>query len=401
MDASIFQGLVTMLPLVQHFPEDNLISIDTTTGVSSIVVWAHHILGLSVLLNIHNNDGLDSHFRFGEQSEQVIIHFSRPAIKLADVRVGDIFSSSSITLLSADKQEIRLHIKSDKDDAPLDSAKRSPARGYLKGRLKVLSCDVAGRERLLTEISPLACAYAICVSNALRVSNPYIRGDGPNHGGLPHSETSETEESRSSLGDLVEQLAPDEDFNGIKFEIPAKVILASTRMLFDDEKIRFKEVEDYVDLLAGTALHTMEHPPRKIATIVESWCHPDTWNTLRFFFESMAELILSFANVVDMDACSELPLYMEGAVSCFQIQALAPTSLHKQLVKWDGRSVIHVTYCEWMHAITNLLLGRDDALDFSSVSLVSDRGWSAFLGTFCKDDPFNVGKSLLGQVRCS
>lgn len=44
----ILQGLLDSLTAVQHLPENTYLRISTQTGIPTIVVWAHQILGLSV-----------------------------------------------------------------------------------------------------------------------------------------------------------------------------------------------------------------------------------------------------------------------------------------------------------------------------------------------------------------
>lgn len=48
----VMQGLFMWLQSVQSFPEHRLLHLRCDTGISTIVVWCHHVLGLSLLLNI-------------------------------------------------------------------------------------------------------------------------------------------------------------------------------------------------------------------------------------------------------------------------------------------------------------------------------------------------------------
>lgn len=50
---SIFSGLVTSLPIVQQLPQNRFIYIEIGVGhgIALLVVWIHHILGLSVQVN--------------------------------------------------------------------------------------------------------------------------------------------------------------------------------------------------------------------------------------------------------------------------------------------------------------------------------------------------------------
>lgn len=65
---SILQGLLDSLTAVQHLPEARLIRIRSIDGATTIVVWAHHVLGLTVLVE----SALGSE-RFGDGPETVYI----------------------------------------------------------------------------------------------------------------------------------------------------------------------------------------------------------------------------------------------------------------------------------------------------------------------------------------
>ncbi|KAL8846130.1 MAG: hypothetical protein Q9221_008761 [Calogaya cf. arnoldii] len=49
----ILQGLLDSLSAIQHLPENTYLRISTMTGIPTIVVWAHQILGLTVKVDFH------------------------------------------------------------------------------------------------------------------------------------------------------------------------------------------------------------------------------------------------------------------------------------------------------------------------------------------------------------
>jgi hypothetical protein len=51
--SAILQGAVTMLHSIQRFPEERLVVIEVNHGAPVLIVWAHHVLGLSILLRTH------------------------------------------------------------------------------------------------------------------------------------------------------------------------------------------------------------------------------------------------------------------------------------------------------------------------------------------------------------
>lgn len=65
----VLQALLDGFTAVQHLPQATLIRIRTFTGVSTLVVWAHHVLGLTVLVQ-----GASESIQFGEGPESVHIN---------------------------------------------------------------------------------------------------------------------------------------------------------------------------------------------------------------------------------------------------------------------------------------------------------------------------------------
>ena len=59
-----------MLQSVQRFPEERLVIIEVNNGAAVLTVWAHHVLGLSVLVRTYE-DNQAREERFGEPPEQV------------------------------------------------------------------------------------------------------------------------------------------------------------------------------------------------------------------------------------------------------------------------------------------------------------------------------------------
>ncbi|KAF4631144.1 hypothetical protein G7Y89_g6989 [Cudoniella acicularis] len=68
----IFRGLLTTLPLVQHFPEQHIIQIECGIGECWIIVWTHYILGLPVLIKTWRNN-ICTEVSFGPSPPQIII----------------------------------------------------------------------------------------------------------------------------------------------------------------------------------------------------------------------------------------------------------------------------------------------------------------------------------------
>ena len=49
---AVLQGLLMWLHALQSFPEHRLLHVICNTGLSTVIVWCHHVLGLSLMINI-------------------------------------------------------------------------------------------------------------------------------------------------------------------------------------------------------------------------------------------------------------------------------------------------------------------------------------------------------------
>ena len=69
LPVSILQALLDALAAVQNLPEARLLRIRSIDGITTIVIWAHHVLGLTVV--VESQDGASE--RFGEGPESVYV----------------------------------------------------------------------------------------------------------------------------------------------------------------------------------------------------------------------------------------------------------------------------------------------------------------------------------------
>lgn len=52
LSVAVLQGLLMWLHSLQSFPEHRLLNVICNTGLSTVVVWCHHVLGLCLMINI-------------------------------------------------------------------------------------------------------------------------------------------------------------------------------------------------------------------------------------------------------------------------------------------------------------------------------------------------------------
>jgi rhodanese-related sulfurtransferase len=72
LPSGILRGVITMLPFAQILPKDRLIIIICDSGVCLLAVWAHYLLGLTVLIRTYIRS-IYKEVRFGSGREQVLI----------------------------------------------------------------------------------------------------------------------------------------------------------------------------------------------------------------------------------------------------------------------------------------------------------------------------------------
>ncbi|KAL8652136.1 MAG: hypothetical protein Q9210_002865 [Variospora velana] len=107
----ILQALLDAFTAIQHLPEHTRLQISSATGLPTIVVWAHHILGLSV--KVHVND--ESHV-FGDELVTVYVD-------------GDYNGSPKVALLN-ETDDPYFQLLREREDPVLAPVCRHPIRDY-------------------------------------------------------------------------------------------------------------------------------------------------------------------------------------------------------------------------------------------------------------------------------
>lgn len=111
----VLRTLLDALPAVQRFPESHTLSIRTTEGVTTLVVWAHHVLGLTVEARS------DGHvIKFGE---------GPPAVQI-DRGPFNIRSAIEVVLLNETEELIFQAMADALEDPDLEPAAHHTLEGY-------------------------------------------------------------------------------------------------------------------------------------------------------------------------------------------------------------------------------------------------------------------------------
>ncbi|EDP47955.1 hypothetical protein KXX50_006269 [Aspergillus fumigatus] len=307
----IFEGLLGMLPLVQHMP-DHFVDIRTESGLCSIIVWAHHILGLSVLVKTKSERPYQD-VRFGLAPEQVVVEFDP----------DHTWKDNTITLLSSAGEEL-LSLKPEPDEEKIQSSLKRPARGYAERILRKEFNDEEQVERLVIEVSLIICAFAICVSKKLYRVEP-LRS-------VNRSDSSEENISSSNRDEKDEEIK-------LQHSIPESAVFEAARVLFD-QKLDKNTIDDYVQLFKG--VNPLAKPPRSFIPILKE-CHDSTrvWNRVTFLAVQLASTVVAFSHVTEMDIASD-----------FLISAAAPvtmTEFYHNVWSWNGEDLIPVEKTDFLN----------------------------------------------------
>ncbi|KAL8947809.1 MAG: hypothetical protein Q9222_005948 [Ikaeria aurantiellina] len=373
----ILQGLIDMFPMVQSLPGDRLIHIQLPVGdrldagSSTLVVWAHHVLDLTVLVQPRRSGGQEQrNIRFGNSEvEQIFIE---------EVQADE---EAFITLLDSQKEHL-LTIKPDPDvdNGLIGAVRRIPAKGwgnaFFLDEMAHLSSMKTRNMAILEELQLVTAAFACLIADHL------IKDDSARY----HEK--DTVHPRSIMCCKVDEHR----------------LLQASRFLFDNASIRQREIDSYVAQYRYKTLDDhLPRPPALEAAARSIRLEPngknvahDEWNIITGHARRLSILLIAFANVVNLDQCEDL------IFAGFAFNSMFQHTLAEQLEEWDGKSALAVPDDAWLQAMAIPLLGYQGGvwkLPWEKVCLISDKGWSAWLSTFGDSDPayLNPGSIMLGR----
>lgn len=228
----IFHGLISMLPLVQHLPQDRMIVVEMTEGVCAIVVWAHLLLGLTVRVSfLRDNVPVSEHF--GDGPEQLFVQARyddrEPYITL--------FSTSSST------KESLFTLKAEADGDRIDAAFKRPLRGFAKRLFNKHTPHQKGREKVIEELTLIACSFAMCIVDHLHVATSSVAlREGLSSAVLGAEDFvddwNQPQPGDADYSDQASERDSDEDTDPIMYKVSKERVLSAARMLFEDRRIK-------------------------------------------------------------------------------------------------------------------------------------------------------------------
>ena len=141
----VLQGLFMWLQSLQSFPENRLMHLRCNTGASTVIVWCHHILGLSVMIHIKEME-----VRFGNAPYSLVVEIS-PDQK-ADVTLMD----------PLEPQEPLFNLQDIEDSTIISFEHRAEAYGY---GIKLLQFHgISEMEQGVLARSVISCSVDVCES---------------------------------------------------------------------------------------------------------------------------------------------------------------------------------------------------------------------------------------------
>ena len=127
----ILQSLLMWLGSLQSFPENRILHIKSDSGISTIAVWCHHVLGFGVIVRIH---GVETYF--GDEPRNIVIED------------GTAAQTVSATLMDvADQHEPLFTLANHQNDPIISHEHRVEAFGF--GRKILMKTNAAEDKRRL------------------------------------------------------------------------------------------------------------------------------------------------------------------------------------------------------------------------------------------------------------
>lgn len=379
---AIFRGATTMFPMVQTLPQDREVVIETDSGLCVLVVWAHHILGLSVLVR-HNTDlvyapGTYCETTFGKNKPNVTIEYNL-----------SFEGGSSITLLEASTKESLFTIRPHSDeDETIDPVVKRPVKGYGRRVLESTWTSFAGafnatdgREATIRDTIHITGSFALiigrelCKHSSMSPEASFLK-QGP-------KEKHEPAEANDFEKDDIESAKEPRD-DTLMCSIPEQKILEVTQLLFDGQNIKPKTIEEYVAMYSGSALHAVQ-PPKSICAASELAGYDlALWKeTFLTAARDLCILILALAHAIDLDAIGALLLNCE-------LPFIHRHGLIQRVWNWNGQDTLYVGDGTWFEIVSLLMVGHRDTMDLTfirSASLISESGWTVYMNSHGNLDP--------------
>jgi hypothetical protein len=355
------------LCLVQAFPGDRRMAVPSQAGLVPLVVWAHYILGLTVLLK----GSPDGDVLFGHSlSPQVTIKWCDHIDLTAPVYLLD----SKMEIILTTELSHNIH-------ARIISEERCRLKGYgakLINRFKAKDDGMA-----LTRVQLVCITLAFC-----RVVTPFLyrvdfKGKGAS---TPLIQARDSVESWR-LTDAAEIF-----FQEIPWSMAAVDTYSDALKTQTVERL----LEDLVcsgnNSTADSARLNTEHSSSSTADTSHVHGHAQ-------FIKMVATILLACSKVANIRDCYDMPL----AFCSYGLYHIVRDGIYERLSKWNGKDYLLINEADWFTIAARLLIHHEFTAHPRSnrnrMSLISAWGWSIFLSNFNDNDPAEIDCQLLYAKR--
>ena len=387
IDSHILRGVCLMLPIM-HSRDDVQVRIRTRNGVCALATWLAQLLGFEVEVTQKNQILQPSIVRLGPCSTRTDIKIDvkidavseeNPCVMLIGLEiltecdkpallaeVGDVsIGRDQMLRIRRDYRDYRIdqhrNVFEYEDlktflrvypnfwlDKEVHGVSRRPVRGLGRKVLECAATNFAGaagypdRRAWIKKLTCVTMRFALDAAAHLRKCSIEV---------LPE-ESITTNDGFNDNEDLA---------LGSRMHFSRHLVLQVGRLLFN-QRLGEASVEEL-------------HPEISSLSVVRD----------------LAVLVLTFANVIDLNSCDELPLDCEFGL-------LDDQALVRRIRTWNGSSPIRVQENDWFEIIAKLLVSRTGIVNIESLnsaSLLSDHGWSICRPQVdLRRDPSDMGKSL-------
>ena len=372
IDSHILRGVCLMLPILQS-RDDVQVHVHTRNGVCALATWFSRLLGFVVEVTQRqgaNQNSQPSIVRLGRRSApidvkinavseenpcvmliglQILTEINNPAL-LAEV--GDSYKGKPRMLRVRrgqydyridedgnifEYEESKTFLRIDPNfwlDKKVHGVTRRPLKGLGRKMLECAATTFAGaagnngRKAWIRNSRCFTIAFALDVAAHLRKCSVQLLPD--------ESITTNDIHPRFNDGfDDNEDLA----IGSHMYVVLHHRVLEAARLIFDEPRLVGTFDEPYQS--AVEKLH-LEQSSLAVA-------------------KDLGVLLLTFANVIELDSCVELPLNCEFSL-------LDDQALVRRIRTWDGSSSIRVQENDWFEIVAKLLVSRSERVNTEKFS---------------------------------
>ena len=335
MPMAILQALLDGLTAVQHLPENAFLRISTYTGIPTIVVWAHHVLGLPVV--VQSRKGV---VRFGEGREAVYID----AGQMVDGRA--IVASAS---LLNETKDLLFTVGESSEDVNLDPATRHAITGY---GTRMIELDTRHPGEIVGALVHVVATSCLFIANE--------------------------EYSKNAMD-------PDIGYRGKTIYPSNDKIITVSSILFPGHEDVLEDIKNYSDYPClvrsdWTQDSALSSLPSAISRFIEEGRKSFSVRIFQHLAFQLVHLVFVLSMVEGIEKCGALALDLFFVPMEHWLPVRLPDA------------------CEAFQTMRKLLRGRDVAEspnnEDHAAAVISAWGWSVCMGSLTADDPSRLAPGL-------